>query len=97
MKMEELRTNQCSRCLKSVGDMPGTWRLCAGCRQECIDDDEGDNDDGPSEYGHCEACHKEIMPYQNDHAECSACHMPGCYSCLRRGDDVFPYLCWDCP
>ena len=60
---------------------------------ECMGNHMDDEDDS---HGYCEICHSPLAPYQNDTAECSACHMPGCQNCLVRGDDLFPYLCPEC-
>lgn len=46
-----------------------------------------------TEYDTCDICGSDLIPYENDMTECSACHAEGCYVCLERGDDVFPWIC----
>ena len=44
----------------------------------------------------CEICGAIIDYVNNRYEECSKCYSPGCEKCLRRGDDIFPYICSNC-
>ena len=95
--MSEPISVQCPKCLRCVGDPPGM--ICVECRAiaSAIDDDECPDDDFNPDAMHCEICRSEVTNYGNNQfQECSICHMSGCNVCLRRGDDVFPWLCWEC-
>lgn len=60
-------------------------------------DDDFDLDQDHTEFvAHCDLCSTELSTPNAYEVQCASCYITGCSQCLRRGDDLFPWICNRC-